>query len=362
MFFRIFKKRFLYTLFFILNLAFISCKKKANGPGQFNVNDFKKVQELNGRPLSLAKLHRGMDLTIIPEKKLLLIIDVDDSDYVKAYDLSTFKFIKSFIKKGSGPNEQIDCHKLQYDNKGQYLFAVDRGKNKIFIYSIGDILDPTKAVSPKSDIMLNNNALFKPLLLPSGKFVDLSVPKTKQKSPIFNFYNADGDSLYQKGRFPSLEQDYNPMELRTAFEGQFFSSADGGHIVLSYYNSDYIDVYDSLGNLQHRVHGPDIFDPAVRTMSKFGGKMIINDQGSHFAYTSPKMKDDSLLVLYQGLDGPVGPYHENKLFLFNQKLEPKVLFKLTQPIFLFDIDWKTKTLYALSHQVKGSNLIVIKLP
>ena len=344
-------------------LFFSSCKKKTNQPGQFSFSDFKKEQGLTGRPIQLTNLHLGTDLTIIPEKNLILIIDLgEDSAHVKAYDLRTFKFIKAFIKKGVGLNEQLDCNKLQYDNAAKYLYAVDRSKGKIFQYNIDDILDPKKLVFPKADLTLDNHGLFKPLLLPTGNFVDYSVPVAKQPLSVFSFYGPDGTPLFKRGKFPKIEQDYNPTEVKTAFEGQFFISKDGKHIVLSCFNADYIDIYDSVGNLQHRAHGPELFEPVVSTMAKFGGKMIVNDEGSHFAYASPKMTGDSLLVLYQGKDVPAGPYHEKKLLLFNQKLQPKVLYNLTQPIFLFDIDWKTKTLYALTHKVKGSNLIVTKLP
>lgn len=357
------KYPYIYATIFILSLFFSSCKKKTNQPGQFSFANFKKEQSLTGRATHLENLHLGTDLTVIPEKNLLLIIDLNsDSSYVNAYDLKTFKFIKGFIKKGVGPNEQLDCNKLQYDNSAEYLYAVDRSKGKIFKYAIDDIIDPTKNVFPKSDLTLDNIGLSKPLLLSTGNFVDFSIPGPKQPISVFSFYSADGAPLFKRGRFPLSGNEYNPSEIRTAFEGQFFSSKDGKHIVLSCFNTDYIDIYDSVGNLQHRAHGPELFEPAVRTLPKFGGKMIVNDEGSSFAYASPKMDGDSVLVLYQGKGAPAGSYHENKLLLFDQQLQPEILYNLTQPIFLFDIDWKTKTLYALTHKVKGSNLIVIKLP
>lgn len=350
-------------LYILLSFFFICCKKKTNQPGQFSFNDFKKQQSLTGSPQQLENLHLGTDLTVIPEKDLLLVIDVrNDSSYVNAYRLKTLKFIKAFVKKGVGPNEQLDCNKLQYDKAAKYLYAVDRSKGKIFQYAIDDIIDPKKAVFPKSDLTLDNKGLSKPLLLSNGNFADYSIPKPNQSPFVFSFYSADGTPLFKRGHFPTLEENYSSSEIRTAFEGQFFSSKDGKHIVLSYFNGDYIDIYDSIGKLQHRVHGPEIFEPAVSTTSKYGGKMIINNEGSHFAYASPKISGDSVLVLYQGKGAPEGAYHEDKLLLFNQKLQPEVLYNLIQPIFLFDVDWRTKTLYALTHQVKGSNLIVIKLP
>jgi len=356
-----FKRHYIFLC--ILSLVFNSCRKKTNQPGQFSFEDFKKQQSLTGSPRHLENLHFGTDLTVIPEKDLLLIIDLrNDSSYVNAYNLKTLKFIKAFVKKGVGPNEQLDCNKLQYDKAAKYLYAVDRSKSKIFQYAIDDIIDPKKAVFPKWDLTLDNKGLSKPLLLSNGNFVDYSIPKPNQPPSVFSFYRADGTPLFKRGHFPSIEENYSPSEIRTAFEGQFFSSKDGKHIVLSYFNGDYIDVYDSIGNLQHRVHGPELFEPAVSTTSKYGGKMIINNEGSHFAYASPKINGDSVLVLYQGKGAPEGAYHENKLLLFNQKLRPEVLYNLTQPIFLFDVDWRTKTLYALTHQVKDSNLIIVKLP
>jgi len=297
---------------------------------------------------------------LLPQKNLLFVIDINDTTYVKVYNLKTYEFIRTFIKKGAGPNQQLDCHKLAFDKDLKYLYTTDLNKQKIFVYSLDDILNPSVAVVPVNDITLENHYLNRPLLLSNGKIVDYSNAKPGGKKSVFSFYSADGKFLSENGTFPQSETKYNREEQLTAYAGWVARSSDGNKIVISYFNTDCIDLYDTLGNLQRRIHGPDFFEPKVKTVTHFSGLAyaIVNDKDSHFAYSSAQMNNNELFVLYQGKDASKDlGYHKNTLFSFDNQLKPQTYFTLTQPIFAFDVDWDNHTLYGLTHQF-NDNFIV----
>lgn len=330
---------------------------------EFTTGKFKKDTVLSGTPVKQENLKMPMGICVFAEKNLLLIIDVQDSMLVKAYDLKSLKFIKSFIKKGPGPNQQLDCHKVQYSADFKHIYAVDRIKQKIYAYNADDISAPGAAVFPESDIMLEHHQIYNPSVLADGSIVDYSSYKADEKSSVFSFYNSYGNLLYKKGDFPKIRTAYGPQEQNAAFLGWFTPFKNGNNIILAYLNTDVLDLYNNQGVLLKRVQGPDYFEPAVKSVKHFNGTMVIPDEKAFHAYSSARAKDNQVYVLYEGKEVlEQGGYHKKLLFNFNSNLEPESLFLLDQPIFAFDIDWSRKELYGLTHQYKDKNLIRIKLP
>ena len=304
-----------------------------------------------------------MDLCVIPERNLLLIIDNRDINYVKVYNLTTYQFIKSFVAIGTGPNEQLACARLQYDQAAKNLYAIDLEKRKIFIYSIDSICVPSASKLPIADIAIDANDIYRPVLLNSGKWVDFGNIKKDSKPYLLSFYDKNGKQLFQKGTYPHTKADYTTDELCAASVCGYTRSADGDHIILNYYNTDYIDLYDTLGNLEKRVQGPDIFESKMKTISRFRETIVVPDKGSRYAYaSSPRMNANTIYTLYKGRKMSVKGYHTQTVLSFDGQLKPQTIFNLSQPIFAFDMDWHNKTLYALTHEFKDNYLVKFKMP
>lgn len=353
--------RLIYCQALLILFMFIGCETARKTP-EFSLSDFIDNVNLKGDLGRLENAKMPMGICVIAEKNLLLIIDVDDSTYIKAYNLQNYQLIKSFAKKGSGPNDQMDCQKLQYSNDLKYLYAIDRIKQKIFLYDLNDITNPSKNVLPISDVTLEDHQLYSPVILNDGRFVDYS-SQSKEKDSLFSLFNPEGELISKKGSFPEIEKQYTPQELKVAFLGWFTKSKDGKHIILSYLNTDYLDLYDEIGNLKKRLHGPDIFDPEVKSVTHLQGKMVIPDSKAYFAYSSARMNGNEVYALYEGKNIlEAGGYHKVRLFSFDANLKPQISYRLAQPIFAFDIDWSTHTLYGLTHKFNGKNIIKIKIP
>lgn len=353
---------FLKILICLLVVIF-GCNRQQKDKFQFSSGKFINELKLSGSFVNTDQTNMPMGICVFAEKNLLLLIDIHDSFLVKAYDLKTMRFIKAFARKGAGPNEQLDCHKLQYSADLKHVFAVDRIKQKIFIYKTQDILDPMKTVFPADEIVLYEHQIYNPSILSDGSIVDYTSPEKNKKPTVFSFYDPNGSFLFNKGAFPLIKTKYSDAELNTAFLGWYTPSKDGENIILSYLNTDFLDLYSKNGNLLKRIQGPDFFDPAVKSVTKFKGTMIVPNDNAYHAYSSARMDKDEVYVLYEGKNIiEEGGYHKNLLFLFNKQLKPQTLFDLEQPIFAFDIDWKTRVLYGLTHNFKKKNLLKIKLP
>jgi len=350
-------------IFILLLASLFSCMSSTREKYRFSTGNFSKELSLSGQPIAPGHLKMPMGLCVFAERDLLLIIDVQDNMLVKAYRLRDNKFIKSFIIKGAGPNEQLDCHKIQYSGDLKFVYAIDQVKQKIFSYSTEDILAPGKTVFPVGDVVLSDHQLYNAAILPNGNIVDYSNPREGKKQKVFSFYNREGNLLFNIGDFPKTGTTYRPKELTDAFLGWFTASRDGRHIVLCYLNTDFLDLYDANGMLIKRAQGPEYFDPGVKTVTHFKGTMVVPNAKAYHAYSSARVNNGKVYALYEGKDVlEEGGYHKKLLFSFDENLRPQTLFHLSQPIFAFDIDWGSNTLYGLTHHQDNNYLIKIKLP
>ena len=84
-------------------------------PFQFYKEDFKLNKNLKGSPYKLANINFPTGICVIPEKNLLLVTDLHSNELIKVYELNSLKYIKSFMQKGVGPNQQVTSFTLQFD-------------------------------------------------------------------------------------------------------------------------------------------------------------------------------------------------------------------------------------------------------
>jgi hypothetical protein len=345
-------------IIFLLLICTVSCKP-AKQKYQFDNNDFKSHTKLKGFPVSLDSSSYIVDLCLVPDKDLMLVTDLKSKDFINVYQLSTLRFIKSFIEKGIGPEQQIVSRVLQYDRDSQLIYSTDTYKKKIFVYSLSDIAAPNKKVYPVNDFTLQSEYLTRPKILPTKSIVDFHL-HSKDTSGVLDIFSLGGALEKTTGSFPHSDSDYQPALRDFAFYSAINLSEDTKHILVNYFHTDYLEIYDISGRLEARTQGPDCFDPLVASSAKFGGTMSVLTKDSYKAYTGKmQMKGNEVLVLYDGKKA-TDDFHVSEMMLLDSKLNPVTRFFLNIPVFAIDVDWNTRTVYALSNKVKGKNLIKYK--
>ena len=345
---------------FLLVIVFFICACKHNvktkKENQFISSDFKLKRELKGQAINLDKAKSLIDIQIIPSKNILIVADIDNY-FLKVYRLDNFKYLKSFAEKGIGKNQLILCRAIQYDERTQLLYATDTYKEKIFVYSVDSISDAKAKILPIDSIQLQGNNFNRPLVTSNGKIVDICGNYKSKNYNVLSFYSKNGAFLNSTGRYPITDIKYSPLEINFAFSSGLNISNLGSDIVCSYYYTDVLDVYDSIGNLKKRMQGPDIFSPNTKSVNANGGTFNVATSKTQKGYVGKAyMNKDDLLVLYDGKINNKN-FHSNILLNFTSSLSPKTENILDIPIFTFATDWNKKIIYGIWNNENGCKLV-----
>ncbi|MCD7938002.1 MAG: TolB-like 6-bladed beta-propeller domain-containing protein, partial [Tannerellaceae bacterium] len=107
--------------------------------------------------------------------------------------------------------------------------------------------------------------------------------------------------------------------------------------------TDLIEIYDLSGNLIRRLHGPDGFYPNVKQKKWADGASTVSTRESRDAYFEPCVVEDMVFVIYSGAE------YENRetktILVFDKDGNPLKQFKLSENIFTFAADEKSKMIY-----------------
>lgn len=347
-------------------IAVSSCKNVSEEKSlkTFSRADFLFDKRLKGINFTLDSIEKPVNITVIPERNILIVLNATEQPFLAAvYSLDSIKFIRSFIARGPLDDEQLIAYSLRYLSGSKYVYVSDIVKSRIFGYAIDSILKRTAKCTPVSISRLRNKdlsplQLTRPVISQNFKgFIDINSNHVETVSDPFCFFDSSGKLLRSAGTYPHHDESYKPYLLSNIFDGAINLSGNN-KLIYTYFNTDVIDVYDSTGILLNRIHGPDKFWPKFKIRKVGKGEMVIPDKMAKSAYMAQsRMNNKSLFALYSGLEIRQNNYHCVELFELSDKLIPQIRYTLDQPIFDFDINWTTKTIYGLSHQ--GGNKIII---
>lgn len=343
-------------------IIFLSCNSDSSPYYSFKKDSFQKKIDLSGNIFQLKNVKKPVGITIIPDYNIIVVLESDKSNYLAyAYSLDSFNLIKKFCKHGANNDDLIIASNLRYEPNLKLIKITDPIRQIIHSYSIDSIINPKAAVRSIQIVDLHeavvkiNENLKRPFFL-NNRIIDFKNNRENSPTNIFNYYTLNGDLLYSWGDFPKNK--YSKLEVSQVYSGGLNLSNDKKHIILNYYNTDIIDLYDTTGILLKRVQGPDNYSPEFS--KRYIGEEIqsVPTFKSHYGYTgSPRMKDSLLFVLYSGLSRRDPEYHTKSLFKFNDLLQPLALYNLNVPVFDFDIYWSNKKIYALSHKPTASIVV-----
>lgn len=224
-----------YSLICIL-LIFTSCHQQ-NGNKVVSIVPLKHQVLLNSDEILIAypKL-----LTVTDS--LILLCDSKTDSLFHLVDRRNKK-VKSFGKRGNGPNEFLFPTSLYHYPEGDSLCMMD--SNKRSLYSLRFVSDKT----PKFFRILNDKETFHCIVLPMSKHRYIS-------SGVYNdarFYLLDetGNVIDQYETFPyrdEKEQQISKVVLSQAYDGNMTSDTEGERFAVACYNAKMIAFYKIENN------------------------------------------------------------------------------------------------------------------
>lgn len=303
-----------------------------------------KTLYLHGNPLIFHKDIKN-PVRIQCLDSILLLTNRNNSTFLDKYNLNTKEYMGDIISFGTGPDEMLIIKQMQKTDSCIWLF--DQSQSKIFKYSLPEFY-LEKTIKSSNTITLEEMA-YNFLILPTGKIIATTF-NTENKR--FSFFDLSGKLIEHKGEYPTFGKTLTEYEKIESFFCEMILTPDNKNIILTYQQTDLIEIYDIEGNLKQRIHGPDIFFPALKQNGTHDKIRVSPKYGeARDAYFCPTLYNDEIWLLYSGkfYDPNIAfIYLHDNILVFDTKGNFIKQYKLDIPIFAFSIDSKNKKIYGIT--------------
>lgn len=277
---------------------------------------------------------------------VLLLTNINSSLFLDKYNLNTLKKMGSCIPFGSGPNEMLIVSKIQQIDRFVWLF--DQSQRKLLEYSLPEFY-LTETPVPSRTISLKEPSPYGTIILPTGKIIATTFNLERKR---FSFFDMSGDLIENKAEYPDYNEELTEYEEIESFFCEMALSTEMKKIVLSYKQTDLIEIYDFEGNLEKRIQGPEQFFPALKQKGSEDKIRVSPKKGvSRDAYFYPIIHNNEIWVSYSGkyFDPHQSHAYLNKcIFVFDLKGNLVRQYNLDTPIFTFTIDKQKNKIYGIT--------------
>ena len=324
----------------LLAMSFLSCTaNQKDGITHFDWADVPEPIFLEGDSVEFD------DILMMPTRiaivdSFILMKNRNVERFFHIYHLDTKQKVGERMPFGIGPNEVLDPMWVSMPN--DCLGVFDRHKRRMQVYPKNSFFASDTA-SPIQQFVFNE-LLINPTFLPGQGIISCTMQSDSNK---FVAIGLDENKTTYFGYFPDSYSDMTVLEKTTALMGDIAVKPDCSRWVMMHKPTDMFEIYDNSLNLLKRIQGPDHITPEVREMN--GG--IRRSPSSREAYFFPVAKGDYIYVLYDGRVYDVEDstrYLRDKLFVFDWEGNLVKYYKLSTPIFHFDIDEEHEVLYGLT--------------
>jgi hypothetical protein len=323
----------------LLVLITSGCKKQNN----ITFNSFPNEQELKGEKLNLVIYTSAVHLELM-DTLLFIRNSYDDNLFISIYHKNTFQHIKSFCKRGKGPEEMVYVGYWSIDKDNGILWVPDFQKVNIWGYNVDSLLKfpgykPTTIISlPKKLHPMMGLASFNSELF--------AVPDPLGEVQLF-FFDRKGEqvSVMEKMDIKDIDDSFYSDLTRT--HNRIHSEKQKMIMVYRYF--DRMILYDLKTNQHTEVIGPDHIDEKKQ--------LAAYDHERLKGYTGkPKFDDRYIYLFYNGgpakhVDfekGKVSAAYGKKIHIFDWNGNPVMRLILDHEISDFVVDKENKRIIAFA--------------
>lgn len=307
----------------------------------FGFDDFETEIDLKGRTLEFDDLIMNPSGLQVYDS-ILVTLEYEGEKLCNVYNLNTRKKIGERLSRGQGPDDMLMPSFI--DNDGESIQIVDMATSTIYKYDLNDFI-ANDAPHPVSKAKLEE-AINSGMQMVGDKLIGYPYFKEHQ----LYVFDTEGRKIGEFADFPQSTIDYSDIEKVDAYYMGFASNGTD-RIAICYYMTDLIDIYDSLGVLKNRMHGPEHFFSYFEETHDADGTTSRQVRGKNRdAYFSPRGAGSQLFVLYNGgfVDDEAHSSYCHRLFSFSWDGTPQKIYNLDDAIFTFCVDKKRQKIYGVS--------------
>jgi len=308
----------------------------------FSHTDIQEKKHLTGEIINIDEI-------FIPNKlfladSLLFTVNRRQAYFISVFQLQDMRKIGDFIHSGGGPNEVLSVTNLQFQDSLVWLF--DQNRQQINKYQLNQFLKENEVV-PCEIIKIKEP--FKNVLMMKNKLITNSLRHIQSR---FSFYDLQGNFMENKGELPDVGLQMTDLELYESFSCDMALNPDNESIFVSYRNTDLIEIYDSIGNLETRIHGPDHFYPIRKEESLGKTRRVSFIEGkTRDAYFYPVAFEDEIWTIYDGkyFDRKIeNAFLCNSIIVFDWEGNPIRQYTTDVKFYSLAIDRKNRAFYGIT--------------
>jgi hypothetical protein len=266
------------------------------------------------------------------------------------YNIDNNTKVGERIRSGQGPNEMF--FPLFSKNNDTQISIFEHSKQKIFTFNSDEFISDTDPIA------VNETKLEKGVnhvyILDNGTLLGSTSNETNSLVALFN---PDGTIKKQFGEYPESDLRLNDFMKIGAYEHRSLAfNEKTNRILIFYFFTDLIDIYNFEGDKIQSIQGPDNFLPLFNTNgNSIEGKTRVAFWGQ------PVFNNEYCYILYSGAFYKDFTEEINSIYVFNWEGKLIQILNLDKSIFTFCIDFKSKFIYGITNTPDVS-IIRFELP
>lgn len=308
---------------FFLSLVSCSSRRDSQETVAFTWDDFQSEINLKGRTLGFDDAVM-MPFSIQVFDSVLVTLEPSRDNFCQLFNLNTELKIGDRLKRGGGPNEMI---MPMFVSNGNGIQFIDMASSTVYGYDFNHFLSESSP-TPSLKVNLLENVDSEMQVL-GEHYVGYQYCKD---SLLYRF-DKQGKKVGGFAGFPDGKTEPSNEERSDIYQMGYVSNGKD-RLVVTYYMTDIIEIYDADGGLVKHLQGPENFKFA-------SGKD---------AFFSPKNAGDSFFVLYNGRSRNEKEHNSScaKLLSFSWDGKPECVYTLDDPIFTFCVNKEARKIYGVS--------------
>lgn len=284
---------------FLTMVFLLGCSQKRNYDNFQKISRPSVRMRLNAKKIEVTGMNIPFTFEIVGD--YCIVIDIKSDEFVKLIDLKTSRILKSFGRKGQGPDEFIAASSILPDIQNKNCFWIyDPQLKRLSKFAIRSLLKGQSSPEEIIKLQMSNGGYINQLILTSdsqllgiGYFLEGRIA----------IHDMDGRFIKNIGRIPVEPKNKSLiMNYSHAYSGSMAVRDVSKEIFVAIKLGSIIEKYDMNGELMATYVGPETFYPEYKIVQTGMGSTITYNEKTRVGYIDIcySKKRDRLFLLYSG--------------------------------------------------------------
>jgi len=340
-----------YLSYIITFLVFLLSCQDNSDLNKINFDSFPEEKAIEGKICEMEKLPLKLVQIEIVDSLIVAFDYYRKDKRLFIFNANNFNLIEDAGVIGNGPRELSRPYCFDIDKKNKIIWMGDRGKLKIFGFSIDSIIQSEKKLPSFERNISKNKKYLTCIRYYNDTLLAVTSYLSKGKPNLVELINQKGRIVDSLGAYPQKRKKEEPKFGFSMIWEHNFRVLDNKNILVAFRNLDKIMQIDSEGNTVFISTGPD----NIKHKRMFHKNKIWIQLGTSLrGYGTSYKHDKYIYCLYSGEstftseDYNARQQYYKHIHVFDEKGKPVIRYNLNHEIRDFVIDKKNNRIVGIS--------------